>query len=216
MIVRHGYPSNAAALAGLSGAGGRALFEKFDQVEMRGFGAYGAFGEWDPAISALGVKAKVRLAYGAGGAVQSLFPLDWQDALGKAMPVVSLFVPGIFTSPSKGALAKAYRDLGDKIDRWGTVHYEWAKAGKRDDGTPYSWSQWADLGKVYLDSIVYLSALPLTDGFLASGFQSVREFAESVRRLFTPAEWPTWAKVAAGLAGAVAVAYIFNTVRGPR
>jgi hypothetical protein len=40
MIVRHNYSTPAQALARFSGAQERALFERFDQVEMRGFAAY--------------------------------------------------------------------------------------------------------------------------------------------------------------------------------
>jgi hypothetical protein len=40
MIVRHNYSTPAQALSRFSGAQERALFDRFDQVEMRGFAAY--------------------------------------------------------------------------------------------------------------------------------------------------------------------------------
>jgi hypothetical protein len=211
MILRHrGNPQNA--LAGLSGAGTRTLFdglEAYAQAEMRGFGVF------DPAVSAVGVIAKVRLAYGAGGALQAIIPLDFKDLIAKSNPLTRLFPPEILVSPSKGALAKSYKDLGALIDDWAGRKYQWASQGKRDDGTPYSWARWADLGKTYMDTILYQSALPVTDGFAANAVTSIAEFINSLRTVFTPTEWPTWAKVAAGLAGVAAVAYVVNTVRGP-
>jgi hypothetical protein len=210
MIVRHN-ASRLSALGAFSGAGSRALFDKYENVEMRGFG--GAFGAFDPPTAAVGVIAKVRLAYGAGGALQKIFPLDWQDALSRAVPVVDLLIPGILTSPSKGALAKSYKDLGAQIDDWAGRKYRWASQGKRDDGTAYSWEQWAELGKVYLNSAIYQSSLPVTDGFAANALTAIADFIDSFRRVFTPTEWPTWAKVAAVIAGAGVIAYTVNTFR---
>lgn len=208
MIVRHN-ASRMAALGSFSGAGARSLFDKYENVEMRGFG--GAFGAFDPATAALGVIAKVRLAYGAGGALQAIVPLDWQDAIAKSNLLTTLFTPQILVSPSKGALAKAYKDLGTQIEDWADRKYRWARAGRRDDGSAYSWSQWAELGKVYLNSIIYLSSLPVTDGFLGNALTSIKEFLQSLATMFTPMEWPVWAKVAAGLVGLAAVAYIIRT-----
>lgn len=205
MIIRHAGP-RAVALNAFAGAGERALFEEYARAEMQGFG--GAFGQVDTAAAAVALIGKVRLAYGAGGAVQKIFPLDWQDALSRAVPVVDLLIPGMLTSPSKGALAKTYRELGVLIDDWTGRKFRWASQGKRDDGTPYSWQQWGDLGKTYLDSIIYNSALPLTDGFIANAFQALKEFLASLRTVFTPTEWPLWAKAAVTLAGVGAVAYL--------
>ena len=209
MIIRHAGPPQVA-LSRFSGSSEWFLFDRYAQAEMRGFGA------WDPSITALSVIGKVRLAYGAGGFLLKIVPLDWQDLLSKAAPTIDLILPGVLVSPSLGAIAKSYRDLGANIDDWASRKYRWAKAGKRDDGTPYSWKQWGELGQVYLNSVTYLSLLPVTDGFFADALQSVKEFLQSIANLFTPSEWPTWAKVAAGLAGVAAVAYVINTVRGPR
>lgn len=218
MIVRHN-ASRLSALGALSGAGSRALFDKYENVEMRGFD--GAFGAFDPATAALGVIAKVRLAYGAGGALQAIVPLDWQDAIAKSSLLTRLFTPEILVSPSKGALAKAYRDLGAQIDDWADRKYRWAQQGKRDDGSAYGWKQWGDLGETYLNSIVYLSKLPVTDGLLTNALISVKEFLQSLATVFTPTEWPLWAKAAAGLAGLAALTYILDgpigrPVRGDR
>ena len=207
MIVRHN-TSRLAALGAYSGAGERALFDKYENVEMRGFGAFGAL---DPATSALAVIAKVRLAYGAGGLIQKIVPLDAQDLIAKSNPLTTLFTPQILVSPSKGALAKSYKDLGANIDDWADRKYRWASMGKRDDGTPYSWRQWGDLGQVYLDSIIYLSSLPVTDGFAANAATSIKEFFVSLYAITQPTEWPDWAKFAAGLAGIAALAYVYRT-----
>lgn len=214
MIIRHAQPRQVA-LGQLSGAGARSLFdglEEYANAEMRGFGAF------DPATSALGVITKVKLAYTAGGGLIQVVPLDFNDLLLTGNPffqIHKLIDPDAFASPSKNALAKSYKDLGAQIDDWADRKYRWAKTGRRDDGTPYSWKQWGELGEVYLNSITYLSALPVSNGLFANAAQSVKEFIQSIANLFTPSEWPTWAKVAAGLAGLVAVAYIVNTVRGP-
>ena len=210
MIVRHN-ASRLSALGAFSGAGSRALFDKYENVEMRGFD--GAFGAFDPPTAAVGVIAKVRLAYGAGGALQAIIPLDWQDLIAKSNPLTLLFTPQILVSPSKGALAKTYKELGAQIDDWANRKYRWASQGKRDDGTAYSWEQWAELGKVYLNSAIYLSSLPVTDGFAANALTVIADFIESFRRVFTPTEWPVWAKVAAVIAGAGVLAYTVNTFR---
>jgi hypothetical protein len=212
MIVRHNYATPAQALNRFSGSSEWFLFDKYDRVEMRGFDAFGAV---DTAIAALGVITKVKLAYGAGGLLLKIFPVDFEDLVAKAAPAVDLLLPGMLTSPSKGAISKTYRDLGALIDDWASRKYRWAQAGKRDDGTAYSWKQWGELGKVYLDSVVYTAGLPIGDGYFANAAQAIKEFIESLIKFFQPTEWPTWAKVAAGLAGAVAVAYVINTVRGP-
>lgn len=207
MIIRHrGNPQNA--LAGLSGAGDRALFdglEDYARSEMHGFGA------WDPSTSALIVIAKVRLAYAAGGQLVKLFPMEALDVIAKQLPLTAFYTPELLTSPSQGALAKAYRDLGERIDTWADRNFRWAKQGKRDDGTPYSWERWGELGNTYLDSITYYTRLSVSDNYFLNATQAVKEFVESVRVLFTPTEWPTWAKVAAGLAGVAAVAYIVRS-----
>jgi hypothetical protein len=212
VIIRHA-GSRRSALSSFSGSNEWFLFdglEKYRDVEWRGFGA------WDPATAARGVVFKVKLAYGAGGGLQSIFPIDWQDTLAQQplLSVVELFIPGIFTSPSKGAMAKAYRDLGAQIDDWADRKFRWAQAGRRDDGTSYSWKQWGDLGQVYLDSITYQASLPVTNGLWANAATSVKEFIQSVLSIFQPTEWPTWAKVAAGVVGLAAVAYIVNSGRG--
>jgi hypothetical protein len=210
MIIRHS-TSRTSALGQLSGAGARSLFDGLDAyaaAEMRGFSGFGAR---DATLSALGVIGKVRLAYAAGGAVQAIIPLDFQDLLAKSNPLTALFTPDVLVSPSKGALAKAYRDLGVQIDDWANRKYRWAQAGRRDDGSSYSWKQWADLGQVYLGSIQSYTKIAATDSFMANAITSMAEFVESIRQVFTPTEWPGWAKAAAGLAGLAALAYITGT-----
>lgn len=185
--------------------GGNALM--FD-----GFGAADVLTE----AKALALVTKMKLAYAAGGAVQYLFPLDFQDLLARApgMAVVELFLPDVLRSPSKAAQVKAYSDLGKQIDDWADRKLRWAQAGRRDDGTAYSWQRWGELAQVYLDSILYYSKISVTDGYFANAATAAKEFMQSLVTVFQPTEWPTWAKLAAGAAGLAAVAYFVNTLRG--
>ena len=219
MIIRHAGP-RTVALNAFTGAGERALFEEYARAEMQGFG--GAFGAADPANGSLLVVAKLRLAYAAGGALQQIFPLDWEDVLGKALQfnwaaplmgqnIVGTYFAKALQSPGKAALAKNYKDLGLLIDDFADRKRRWAAAGTRDDGTPYSWKQWGDLAEVYLNSIVYYSKLPVTDGFIVNATLSIRDFLLDLPKVFQPTKWPTWLKVAAGLVGVAAAAYIIRT-----
>lgn len=217
MIVRHN-ASRLAALGTLSGAGSRALFDKYENVEMHGFGS--AFGA-DPGNNSLLVVAKLRLAYAAGGAVQKIFPLDWEDVIGKALSynwanpmmgsVVGTYLADAIKSPGKAALAKEYKNLGAMIDDLSDRKRRWAAAGKRDDGSAFSWQQWGELAQVYLNSIVYYSKMPVTDGFIVNAGLSIKDFFGDLAKVVQPTEWPLWVKVSVGLVGLAAVSYIVRT-----
>lgn len=206
MIIRHNAPRQIA-LARFSGAGSRSLFDAYANAEMRGFNGFGVA---DGPASGLVAIGKVRLAYGAGGAVLAIVPINWQDLIAKFNPLRMLFTPETLDTPEKAALAKSYSVLGDQIDDWADRKYQWAKAGRRDDGTPYSWAQWADLGQTYLDAIVYQSSLPVTDGFVTNAAIALRESAKAVADIPQPWKWPGWVQAVAVVAVG---AYLYNTFR---
>ena len=54
---------------------------------------------------------------------------------------------GLLTSQNQSWGVKGYKDLRPTIDTWKTKLRRWAKAGKRDDGSTYTWTSWFDWGK---------------------------------------------------------------------
>jgi hypothetical protein len=46
-------------------------------------------------------------------------------------------------------LIKGIKDLNDAIEVWATKWRAWATAGKRDNGTEYTWEMWAYSGEAY-------------------------------------------------------------------
>lgn len=56
------------------------------------------------------------------------------------------------SSSSTDAAKAAMRELGPKIDTWATTYRRWAEAGKRDDGTKYTWSEWVKYGQQLLQT----------------------------------------------------------------
>lgn len=72
----------------------------------------------------------------------------------------------VFTDPTyffvgSGSKEQAYAALGNmkpQIDTWATRNLAWARAGKRDDGTAFTWKQWFSLGEVFLNSSSYIRA----------------------------------------------------------
>lgn len=201
MIASHAGMGRLAALQSMARGGNALMFDAYGEAEG------GTLAE----ISARALIAKVRAAYAAGGVVLKIVPVDWQDFVRKSNPLIGLVSDDALVSPSKAAIAKNYRDLAQQIDRWADVYFAWAKAGRRDDGTAYSWARWGQYGRELLDTILYYSKMPVTDGFAANALQAAREFVGSVGQVFTPSVWPAWVKVAAFVAGAGVVAYAFRT-----
>lgn len=128
--------------------------------------------------------------------------------------------PGLFSSSTTIAAAGNLKTLGGNVEKWATTYLAWARAGHRDDGSAYSWAQWADFGTRDL-----LSAIAVYVDCAAEGSQlraiglatlaTVKDTAELVEKT---------AKVGLGLAPyaiglgllVVGALYVLPLVRGAK
>lgn len=81
-------------------------------------------------------------------------------------------------SSTSDAVRKAMADLGLLIDKWASTYRRWAKAGKRDDGTAYSWTSWVDFGKKeLLSAIAYQTNVAWDSSILNNAIEAAKTTA---------------------------------------
>lgn len=115
---------------------------------------------------------------------------------------------GWFASAEEKSIRKAFDDLAPLLEKWATVYYQWAAAGKRTDGTDYDVQRWMDFGRKDLaDAVERISG----EAYDRSLFAAVKHAAASV---VTPSLWPSWVKPTLYVAGAVVgLVVIVNVAR---
>ena len=145
---------------------------------------------FDPAVAV----AKVTAAYAAGGVAVSM--PNPNILMGSALFQLDWAVEGYRL---QSTVQKVYLDLGKNVWDWATKYKGWAAAGKRDNGTPYSWGQWYEHGKTLLDSIVYQTGVYLDPTIATAFIDAVRATGQ---QLINPTQWPWWLRLAA--AGGIA------------
>lgn len=115
---------------------------------------------------------------------------------------------GWFANSEAQSIRKAFEDLSPLLEKWATVYYQWAVAGKRTDGTEYDVRRWMDFGKKDLaDAVERISG----EAYDRSLFAAVKYAAASVA---DPSLWPSWVKPTLYAAGAiVGLLVIVNVAR---
>jgi hypothetical protein len=107
--------------------------------------------------------------------------------------------------------AAGMEELRPRITRWASVYRRWAGAGRRDDGSAYSWARWEDYGHE-LESAIRIHSGVILAGIawpVDAAVQSARDagtvlltnLGARVKDLIAN-PWPWWAKAGLG-AGAV-------------
>lgn len=212
-----------------NGAGGEALFESF--------GRYGAiqmppiFATNDPEVQA--IRDQMQLAmddmdalFWKTGVILKLMPLDLQTFLRRMSPLGYVLLKDEEVSDTAASVLKTYRDLGDRITYWKNALYNAVWHGKtqadwRGPSIPFDIKKWKELGEVYANQARSIGNLAIDNGFFANVLQSIRELPDDIARvagdlkdLGTPALWPTWLKVTAGIAAVAGVAYVLNSFTG--
>lgn len=115
----------------------------------------------------------------------------------------------LFDSSQQDTIEYNMKQLGKQIAEWAD-HLSWVEKGKRDNGTAYDAEQWADAGKVYVETAQYYASAAwdysLIFGLGYAVRDTAREYLELAAKLgklpmqiLTPSEWPFWIK--ASIAG---------------
>jgi hypothetical protein len=156
---------------------------------------------FDPALAV----AKVTAAYAAGGVVLSM--PNPNILLGMAGGQYNWVAEGYRL---QSTVQKVYLALGKSIWDWAIKYKGWAAAGKRDDGSSYSWGQWYEHGKTLLDSIVYQAGV-YVDPTIGTAF--VDAIKATGQQLLSPSKWPWWMQLAA-VGGAAFVALKLASAAG--
>ncbi|MFN7132857.1 MAG: hypothetical protein ACK4N5_12315, partial [Myxococcales bacterium] len=62
-------------------------------------------------------------------------------------PAAALAGTMLFKSSQQLSVEKAFRDMQPQLQKWKSTYRVWADAGKRDDGSVYTWERWSQVGR---------------------------------------------------------------------
>ncbi|MFN7132664.1 MAG: hypothetical protein ACK4N5_11325 [Myxococcales bacterium] len=129
---------------------------------------------------------------------------------------------GWLTSSQQAAAEKAMKDLAPLVVKWRGTYRTWARNGKRDDGSSYTWKRWAEHGEKDLLSAVRTYTSAHYDGssvraVLKAAEATVADTAAVVKTVANPLKWPWWVKAGVSLGlGIVVVAVAAPYVKAAR
>ena len=115
--------------------------------------------------------------------------------------VISQLTSGTFIDYDMNAAAWATSNLIQStkwLNLWNTTFLAWAYNGKRDDGTAYSWGEWADFGYTLISQANTQANISYDYSYLNSLIATIKQ---TYKDIATPSSWPIWAKLL--LAGGV-------------
>lgn len=137
--------------------------------------------------------------------------LDGQRAAQVIADLVGADGASSFLSGGQGEAWSNLKAMAPQLAKLHTTWLRWAMQGRRDDGSSYDFSRWADAAKTLYDSANYQAGVS-ADGSIF--LNAVRALRQTGADLSTPGEWPMWLKVVAGLAAVGAAAALINQVGG--
>jgi hypothetical protein len=169
---------------------------------------------------------EVRAAY-RRGAVRVGLSLDNVAsllALAPLGPLGGLLTP-LVASQAQQDLEKQLRQLAQDIAKWSGKYLSWARAGRREDGSTYSWALWQSYKDTYLSPFLERLLQETVSSSVVLRFaaevvgETATEALDVAATVAQPWKWPTWAKVAVpavGLLVALAIVAPYVTPLLPR
>ncbi len=116
-----------------------------------------------------------------------------------------------FLSDAERSVLKNIADERVRFDTWRNVWRSWAISGVDPSGRGYTPSFWLRIGGDIASALKTYSGALYNADWVTIVKDTVVETGKDVGKVVQPMQWPTWAKVAAGVAVlAVAVVTINN------